>query len=264
MKSTWASGDFDTWIDNRRTHCRAYGVEFARSDIERMIPRNSHDTSSTATVGGIYEPAKRCLAEITGAIGGDQEQAIDLILKNCRAGLVPSRCRQLWYRTTDRYRSEEEEQENVAVPEWAWEHCLTNDSAILNWDADRFAGEGVVDGELRKVRVWGLSFEVSSIVALETMGRKAGPSSSSGGEAAGIQARPGGRKLSELWPDWVAEFVINIHDNGWPAGAGAEGQEELIKRVADALAVRGLEGPSRATVQRTVQATLDRWRAAGK
>jgi hypothetical protein len=39
MKATWPSGDLDTYIDDRRTHCRAYGVEFARRDIERMLPQ---------------------------------------------------------------------------------------------------------------------------------------------------------------------------------------------------------------------------------
>ncbi len=73
----------------------------------------------------------------------------------------------------------------------------------------------------------------------------------------------GGRPMSPLWAAWVAELVAEIHRDGFPAGAGTKGASELIKRVADSLAERGLEGPSRTTVQETVNAVLRRHRSAG-
>jgi hypothetical protein len=258
--TNWASGDFDAWLAGR-THCRAYGVEFLRAHIEDMLPKSQRLTVPSPAPGN-YEPAMRCVAELTKSLGGDQARAIDLILKNCQAGLLPSRCARLWCRTSDRYGSEEETETSVAVPDWVWEQCLTNDEAILNWDADRFAGTGLVDGETRKVRLEGLSFEVGAVAALEAIGADYRQTASEGLGATETASRAGGRKLSELWPDWVAEFVVNIYDHGWPDGTGSQGQEELICRVANALAERGLEGPSRATVQRTVQATLQRWRDA--
>lgn len=257
LDAKWGVGDFETWI-NGRIHCRAYGVEFARADIERMLPPPTSRIESGQQSQGNFEPARRCLSELTNAIGGSEEQAAELILRNCRAGLIPSRCTHFWCRRTDRYGSEEETDTNIAVPDWAWEHCLTGVDAVLNWAADRFAGEGVVDGETRKVKIRGLQFEVSAIVALEEMGRgDSAPASSPVAEP----MRPLGRRLSELWPDWVAELVRTIHDDGAPAGIGSQGQEELIKRVADALAARGIECPARTTVQSTVQAVLDRLRA---
>ena len=125
LEKNWAAGDFETWID-KRVHCRAYGVQFKRIDIEAILP--AVETSSP-------------------------------------------------------------------------------------------------------------SFTVS-------------PSST----------QSGGRRLSDRWPDWVAELVAVVHDEGIPVGVGSQGQEELIRRVADALASRGTASPARTTVQPVVQAVLDRLR----
>ncbi len=75
--------------------------------------------------------------------------------------------------------------------------------------------------------------------------------------------RGGGRPMSPLWPEWVAELVAHIHEEGIPKGVANDGAEALITRVADGLAARGLEGPSRSTVQDAVQAVLRRLRLAG-
>jgi hypothetical protein len=37
LTQNWAAGDFETWIDHR-IHMKAYGVTFARTDIEQLIP----------------------------------------------------------------------------------------------------------------------------------------------------------------------------------------------------------------------------------
>lgn len=73
----------------------------------------------------------------------------------------------------------------------------------------------------------------------------------------------GGRKLSPSWPQWVAELVTHIHENGIPDGEGASGVDVMLKTVADRLALRGLEGPSRTTSQETMRAVLLRLRGAG-
>lgn len=44
----WEPGDFETWIGNR-THCRAYGVTFLRSEVEAMVP---HKIETEETRGG--------------------------------------------------------------------------------------------------------------------------------------------------------------------------------------------------------------------
>jgi hypothetical protein len=72
----------------------------------------------------------------------------------------------------------------------------------------------------------------------------------------------GGRPMSPLWPEWVAELTALVHDEGVPQGSGAGGADALIARVADRLAARGLEGPSRSTLQETARAVLRRLRDA--
>ncbi|MEH6743822.1 hypothetical protein [Hyphomonas sp.] len=37
LEQDWAAGDFSTWID-RRIRVRAFGVEFARGDVEKLLP----------------------------------------------------------------------------------------------------------------------------------------------------------------------------------------------------------------------------------
>ncbi len=76
----------------------------------------------------------------------------------------------------------------------------------------------------------------------------------------GLARKAGGRPGSPAWPSWIAELVHHIHENGFPAGEGSQGQEALINAVADKLAAKGLAAPSRATVQSAAQAVLDRMR----
>ena len=75
--------------------------------------------------------------------------------------------------------------------------------------------------------------------------------------------RAGGRRMSILWPDWVAELVFHLHENGFPEGEGAAGQDALIAAVEERLIQQDREAPSRSTVQDTVRAVLVRYRAAG-
>lgn len=73
----------------------------------------------------------------------------------------------------------------------------------------------------------------------------------------------GGRPPSPLWPDWVAELVALIHEEGVPEGSGSTGADALIDRVADRLAVRGKETPARTTLLPTARAVLSRMRSDG-
>lgn len=75
--------------------------------------------------------------------------------------------------------------------------------------------------------------------------------------------RAGGRPRSGRWPDWVAELAFHLHENGYPLGDGAAGQDSLIAAVESRLIQRGREAPGRTTVQETVRAVLVRYREAG-
>lgn len=75
--------------------------------------------------------------------------------------------------------------------------------------------------------------------------------------------KTGGRSMAASWPDWVAELVSYIHEHGIPDGEGVAGVDVMLRAVADGLALRGIEGPSRTTAQKTMRAVLLRLRAAG-
>lgn len=259
----WVSGDFSTWI-NRTYQWKAYGVRFNRADIEALLPKRERATFPR-TQPGNYAPAATCLRELQTALGCSSETAEQLILRACRAGVVPARCADMRCRVLDRHGEHESGDTDVAVPQWFWEDCLDSKDAILNWKSGRFAGSGLVDGDLYKAIVSGLEFQVGAIVELEGIdvpsddaNRPPAPA-----DQAQVQASTPktGRKLSDDWKPWVAELVSYIHVHGFPEGVGSQGQEELIKGVAEALAKRGKEGLSRSTVQPVVQAVLDRHRS---
>ena len=43
LQTDWVTGDFSTWINNK-WHCRAFGVQFRRSEIEAMVPATAKVT----------------------------------------------------------------------------------------------------------------------------------------------------------------------------------------------------------------------------
>jgi len=262
LEQNWPAGDFSTWI-NHTWHWKAYGVRFSRDDIEAMLPQRERLAFARMEPGN-YAPAATCLRELQSSLRSDEATAEQLILKSCRAGLVPSRCARIQCRVRDRYGENEEEDTNVAVPQWFWEECLDGEGTVLNWRTGRFAGNGIVDGDEHKVILSGVEFQVGAIVELEgteaPRARALTPSDSLGAQDAAIEKR--GRKLSSGWRTWVAELVAHVHDNGLPEGVGSQGQEELINAVADALVARGEETLGRSTVQPVVQAVLDRLRSA--
>lgn len=265
LKQNWPLGDFETWI-NQRIHCRAFGVEFKNSDVQKMLPRGASLPFSRSEPGN-YASAETCMAELRASLGFSEGDVERLIIKSCRAGVLHSRCNKITIRTRDRYGEDVEESESSAIPDWFWEHCV-NDDAVLDWRQSRFAGRGIVDDNECKVLIEGAEFDVGAVIDLETRTLRTREGNS--GEATRTEhpsavAQPTPlRALNAKWADWIAEFVSQVHDHGFPAGIGSQGQEELIQRVADGLAKRGIVGPARSTVQSIVQATLDRVRSAEK
>jgi predicted nucleotide-binding protein len=75
----WASGDFDTWIDHKQ-HLRAFGVSFARPDIEDMLPA---ETTKTNT----QEQRSRTKIFIVHGHAGEQREAVARFLE--RLGMEP-------------------------------------------------------------------------------------------------------------------------------------------------------------------------------
>lgn len=262
LEQNWAAGDFETWIDSN-THCLAFGVEFLRSDIVAIIPSKQHGRTLAEWKPGNFEPAGRCLDELKISLGLTTAEASAAIMKHCRAGLVPSRCKEVWWRLRNRYGDQEPEvQHDIEIPEWTWS-SVSNSDAILNWPASSFVGEDTIDGDEVKVKLTGVAFEVGAIIELERYIRSSRadekPQDAMDAETATVRSR-GGRRPSKNWPEWVAELVAIVHYEGIPEGRGSQGQEELLGKVDDALARRGAESLARTTVQPVVQAVLDRLR----
>lgn len=124
-----------------------------------------------------------------------------------------------------------------------------------SWATGDFTVHLECDSRTVSLSVTGLQFDRTAIESVFS------EASSGAAREIGQPGRAvGGRPRSAAWTDWIAELSSFIHEDGFPEGIGSQGQEELISRIADRLAERGLEGPSRSTVQSVVQAVLDRHR----
>jgi hypothetical protein len=143
--------------------------------------------------------------------------------------------------------------ENCDVPTGFW--WAEGEAALdQNWDLGDF--ETWLDREVR-IRAFGVRFHREDVELMA-------PTSAMPGDSRvkpAPQKEAGGRPMSALWPEWVAELAALIHDEGLPDGAGSAGVDELISRVSDRLANRSLESPARATVQQTAKAVLHRLRS---
>ena len=262
LKQNWTSGDFSTWID-QLWHWNAYGVAFHRADIEGMLPRKEQCLSAHAT--GQLCSVRDVLPRIAVSTGLPQRSRRAIDSEGLPRRLSFQRAARafsaLYVTATAKVRLRIW---HVAVPLWFWEGCLDGPDAILNWKSGRFAGSGDVDDNSYKAIISGLEFQVGAIVELEGIEVTPGDGSAATPSAEQPQGRiaTAGRKRSDQWQAWVAELVAHIHNQGIPEGIGSQGQEELIRTIADALAKRGEETLSRSTVQPVVQSVLDRLRSA--
>lgn len=265
LEQNWSSGDFETWIRDR-IHARAYGVMFRESDIEAMTPSARMARKIELPAEGNYAPASQCVDELCKQFGCTIMEAGQHIVRFSRAFLMQGRCSSVWWQVTDRYGAREDERTNVAIPDWFWENCASGPDAILDWKSGTFAGRGIVDGEMHKVRIRGAEFDIDGIVDLEAMLRNQSEVESDTRDSVppdNPQTSPqGGRPKSEKWSHWIAELVSYIHDEGIPGGSGVEGQDAIIGSVDERLIARGLEGLGRSTVQPVVRAVLLRLRSA--
>lgn len=143
-----------------------------------------------------------------------------------------------------------EQRANFEVPKAFW-WAEGKVALEQNWTTGDF--ETWIEGRAR-LQAFGVKFHKQGV--LEMLPRAARAVS----EPPPLQVQTRGRPRSEAWPQWVAELVAYIHEEGMPAGEGTRGQDELIAAVEDRLSGRGLEAPSRTTVQETAKAVLLRLR----
>jgi hypothetical protein len=269
LTQNWQSGDFETWID-QNLHCRAYGVLFLRQDIVALVPEGTLSlTKSTEQPRGNFASAARCVGELVKQLSCTPKEAGDQIVRFCAAGLIDSRCTSFWLEVTDLFGAKEEQAENLSIPSWFWENCLSDQDAILDWRTGTFAGRGKVGLKVHKARVRGAVFDISGVVDLEIMLRGRASGDSGAIEDTPITARStdtagrGGRPKSDNWANWIAELATYVHEEGIPSGTAAEGQDAVIGAIEERLAAKGHDSLGRSTVQAVVRAVLIRLRSAG-
>jgi hypothetical protein len=165
------------------------------------------------------------------------------IATRANAGLVRAHAEALMIGSETRH--------NVPVPAKFW-WATGHEALTQNWETGDF--ETWVDRRFH-LQAFGVRFHREDI---QRMVPGAFPTHQ---EATAEPANRGGRRMSELWPEWVAELALHVHEAGAPPGVGSQGADELIAAVAERLAARGLEAPSRTTVQEAVSAVLRRLRA---
>ena len=267
LTQAWASGDFETWIDNR-IHCRAYGVMFPRRGIMAMLTPAVVTPAALSGLGeDIYASSARCMDVLQKRLKGTEREVANHIIRLCAAGLVEARCASFSYEYPDLFGPEHGESADVTVPDWFWEHCAIAEDAILDWQSGTFAGRAFIEGGMRKARIRGVEFDIAAILSLESTFRRqvfSDPPTRAPNAKSDSQplARGGRPKKSGNWIDWTAELALFIHEEGVPDGFGAEGQDVVIAAIEERLAARGVAGLSRSTVQSTVRAVLIRLRSA--
>ena len=164
------------------------------------------------------------------------------ICTRAHAGLVRARAELLMLGSDTR--------ENHEVPTQFW-WAEGHEALTQNWETGDF--ETWIDKRFH-MKAFGITFHRDDI-------RQMVPSAFP--ESTAVIEEPknaGGRSMSRLWPDWVAELAAYVRQTGVPVGAGTKGADALIEEIATRLQVRGLEAPSRSTVQETVNTVLRRLR----
>lgn len=165
----------------------------------------------------------------------------ETICTRAHAGLIRARAELLLLGVDKR--------ENSEVPKQFW-WAEGHDALQQNWETGDF--ETWIDKRFH-MKAFGIRFHRDDI-------RRMTPSAFPEFTAVEEPKNAGGRSMSRLWPDWVAELATYVHENGVPLGVGTKGTDALIEEIATRLQVRGLEAPSRSTVQETVNTVLRRLR----
>lgn len=256
LEQNWKSGDFSTWID-QKVHCRAYGVMFREDEIDAIVPRTDKANSRS------FADCVDCVEVLCERAAIDPETAVRRLIQHCAAGLVDSRCSRFWWRISDRYESQREDETAGPVPDWFWEQCADHPDTIFDWRSGKVSSRSYIEDDHYKVIVEGLQFGNEGVAELAAMlGTNAASGAPEPAESDQI-VRSGRKRDADKWDAWIAELAVHIHDTGIPKGHGAEGQDELIAAIDARLTEQGLPSLGRTTVQSAARAVLLRLRSAG-
>lgn len=76
LEQDWAAGDFSTWISNGSIQLKAFGVTFARVDIERLLPAQNHLKSTGSVVAGEDQKIIEILRALVPSAAQSYRQAV--------------------------------------------------------------------------------------------------------------------------------------------------------------------------------------------
>jgi hypothetical protein len=255
LGQSWETGDFETWVDGK-FHFRAFDVSFALGDIHDILGLSPDSKGNFDH----WLAARDALKRVCDATGKSPALAASLIITHCRIGHIEAQAEELTIRYRNPFGEQvEDEGDAQPVPDWFWNECTDNNASAQDWERGVFSGRGIVYDKTSNVKLIGVQFKDSDLSVFDNMIEVALETETLDGQ----KGSQGGRRQSKAWPDWIAELVSHIHEEGCPPGEGSQGQEAIIGAVANRLAKRGIDGPSRSTVQTAVRAVLDRLRSAG-
>lgn len=163
------------------------------------------------------------------------------ICTRARAGLIRARAELMILGPDSR--------QNHPVPTQFW-WAEGHEALTQNWETGDF--ETWIDKRFH-MKAFGVTFHRDDV-------RRMAPAGFPEAKTTEEPTNLGGRSMSRLWPAWVAELAAYVHETGIPEGVGTKGADGLIEAIAGRLAGRGIDSPSRSTVQETVNAVLVRLR----
>ncbi len=154
--------------------------------------------------------------------------------------------------SADDWDPEVKEEQNAQIPDWVWTLLVRRHPDNCDWNSGTIRGSIArhPDG-FTTVEAFDIRFNAEDL-------NRHFPRP---GQSSDIPKRGGGPKKADWWPEFTAEMVALVHEEGLPEGKGTEGAEGLIKKVLSRLQERGVNAGDRSTVQPHVNAVLKRLRA---
>lgn len=152
------------------------------------------------------------------------------------------------------------------IPVEFWWHfkAAGSDRRTLDWAAGDFLFE-YLDAEYsrREGSAFSVFFDPAGLPSVAQYSNPRGDSIALQSPVQIAEKSDRGRKPAHWWADFAEELTVYALECGMPAGAGTEGQSELINAIFARLTEAGKPEPARSSVQPVINAVLRRWRSAG-
>jgi len=176
--------------------------------------------------------AADCIFEATHSV-----RAFDELILHAQTGLVRTQAAVLRFRFDDTV-----ERGPVPLPEAFWSNDIKRATSTQEM-AGCFKGIIARNGRLLDAEAAGVTFNLADLRSVLGSEKE--------DVIAAKSTKMAGRRRDPKWHDWVAYLTLVANDI-----VRQEGPEALMDKVADAMALDGLEPMSRSTVQPAAQAVI--------